>query len=148
MSRFSALVHRINNIVLGGSAPGLPNSNFGPFFAVDHQTMSREKLLEFSDRYKVWFDSRSTDIAAVSNLVAPDVKLLIPFNGLPGTFDGLVAHHARVLEATNDLKSTILERYVDEAKSIVTAYLHFAGHHTGYVLRPRSPDQQKERQLY
>jgi hypothetical protein len=106
--------------------------------------MSREKLLEFSDRYKVWFDSRSTDIAAVSNLVAPDVKLLIPFNGLPGTFDGLVAHHARVLEATNDLKSTILERYVDEAKSTVTAYLHFTGHHTGYVLRPRSPDQQRK----
>jgi len=97
--------------------------------------MSREKLLEFSDRYKDWFDSRSLDAAALSSLVAPDVKLHIPFNGLPGTFDGLLAHHARVLEATNDLKTTIVERYVDEVTSTVTAYLHFTGHHTGYVPR-------------
>jgi predicted ester cyclase len=103
--------------------------------------MSREQLLEFSDRYKAWFDSRSLDAAALSSLVAPDVKIRIPFNGLPGTFDGLLAHHARVLEATNDFKASIIERYVDEVTSTVTAYLHFTGHHTGYVslLSPPRP---------
>jgi hypothetical protein len=98
--------------------------------------MSREKLLEFSDRYKDWFDSRSLDAAALSSLVARDVKIHIPFNGLPGTFDGLLAHHARVLEATNDRKTTFVERYVDEVTSTVTAYHHSTGHHTGYVLGP------------
>ena len=106
--------------------------------------MSREKLLEFSDRYKDWFDSRSLDATALSSLVAPDVKIHIPFNGLPGTFDGLLAHHARVLEATNDLKTSILERYVDEVTSTVTSYLHFTGHHTGYV-PPPPPTGEKKR---
>jgi hypothetical protein len=110
--------------------------------------MSREKLLGFSDRYKLWFDTPSADTAAVSSLVAPDVKILIPFNGLPATFDGLLAHHARVLEATNDLKTTFLERYVDEAASTVTSYVHITGHHTGYVHRPRSPEKRKQRELY
>jgi predicted ester cyclase len=107
--------------------------------------MSREQLLEFSDRYKAWFDSRSLDAAALSSLVAPDVKIRIPFNGLPGTFDGLLAHHARVFEATNDFKASIIERYVDEVTSTVTAYLHFTGHHTGYFPRPSPPTCEKKR---
>jgi hypothetical protein len=95
--------------------------------------MTREKLIEIARRYTEWRMSADTSSEALAAIVAPDVVLHVPLMGVSPDFAGLLAHHARVHVASNDMHLSVTKVSIDEAESTVTQVWDCTGHHTGYV---------------
>jgi hypothetical protein len=95
--------------------------------------MTREKLLEIADRYTDWY-RKGESREELAQIVAPDVKVHIPRMGLTGDYEGLLAQHANVHSATQNLDIAVVQVTVDEANSTVSQVWEFNGHHThGYA---------------
>jgi hypothetical protein len=91
----------------------------------------RGRLIEISNRFVKWIQSRDTSAASLEAIVSRDVILHVPDSGVPSGFEGILANHEQTSTASNDIKVVIKFVSVDEVTSTVTTFWEASGHQTG-----------------
>jgi hypothetical protein len=108
-----------------------------PSFHPSYTMSQRDRLIEISNRFVKWIQSREMSAASLEALVSRDVILHVPYPGVPSGFDGILANHEQTSTATSDIKVVVKFVSVDEVTSTVTTFWEASGHQTGYLSHRR-----------
>lgn len=96
--------------------------------------MSREQLLDVTNRLIAWINTTQVDLDALATIAAKDVVVPIPYPGSTPDYDGLVTVTQKIHEASPDFKMTFKESIVDETEKRVVFLLQCSGTQAGYHL--------------
>jgi len=94
--------------------------------------MTREQLLEISERFFNWVSSHSKDQSELAEVVAKDVVVLTPFPGTTPDFAGLLQHQQKANVGSSDFTLTIKTVVAYEVNSTVVHFIEVTGTHDGY----------------
>jgi hypothetical protein len=108
-----------------------------PSFHPSYTMSQRDRLIEISNRFVKWIQSREMSAASLEALVSRDVILHIPYPGVPSGFEGILANQEQTSTATSDIKVVVKFVSVDEVTSTVTTFWEASGHQTGYLSHRR-----------
>lgn len=94
--------------------------------------MSRQQLIDISEKAFNWASSHSKDPAQLSLCVAEDVAWLTPLPGTTPDFAGILAYQQTNTSGSSDFKMTLRNVIVDEIESRVVHFMEITGTHDGY----------------